>query len=78
LDVERSLGHGPLMASVTLTALPDGPYRVEGSVEIIGSDERAVAAPTDPVDLCRCGRSQAKPFCDGSHARTSWTDAGDA
>jgi CDGSH-type Zn-finger protein len=66
------------MASVTLTALPDGPYRVEGSVEIIGSDDRAVAAPTDPAYLCRCGRSRAKPFCDGSHARTNWTDAGDA
>jgi CDGSH-type Zn-finger protein len=66
------------MASVTLTALPNGPYRVEGSVEIIGSDERAVAAPSDPVYLCRCGQSQAKPFCDGSHARLSWKDAGDA
>jgi CDGSH-type Zn-finger protein len=66
------------MASVTLTALPNGPYRVEGSVEIVGSDERSLAAPTDPAYLCRCGQSQSKPFCDGSHARVGWQDTGDA
>jgi len=66
------------MASVTLTALPDGPYRVEGGIQIIDADDRSLAAPTDPVYLCRCGQSQSKPFCDGSHARTGWQDAGDA
>ncbi|MCH9679615.1 MAG: CDGSH iron-sulfur domain-containing protein, partial [Actinomycetia bacterium] len=26
------------------------------------------------VYLCRCGFSQDKPFCDGSHRRNGWTE----
>lgn len=62
------------MASVTLTALPNGPYRVEGTIEVLDREGRPTASPHDPIYLCRCGRSAAKPFCDGAHARTAWKD----
>ncbi|MGA7803617.1 CDGSH iron-sulfur domain-containing protein [Bradyrhizobium sp.] len=26
------------------------------------------------VTLCRCGQSQNKPFCDGTHAQTKFKD----
>ncbi len=64
------------MSTVQLTPLPAGPYRLEGDVEILDRDGRPIASPGSPVHLCRCGRSERKPFCDGSHARTGWTDEG--
>jgi len=36
---------------------------------------REIGIPGDSYDLCRCGRSADKPFCDGSHARAPWMDA---
>ena len=62
------------MTSSQLTALPDGPYRVDGDVTILDRDGRAMPSRVPPVHLCRCGRSADKPFCDGSHARTGWKD----
>jgi CDGSH-type Zn-finger protein len=62
------------MSSLEITALADGPYRVEGDVTLRDRDERPVPDPGSPVYLCRCGRSANKPFCDGSHARTGWTE----
>jgi CDGSH-type Zn-finger protein/uncharacterized Fe-S cluster protein YjdI len=47
---------------------PDGPLRVRGNLEIISGTGRVVARTTS-VKLCRCGGSQSKPFCDGTHAR---------
>jgi CDGSH-type Zn-finger protein len=62
------------MTPPQLTALPDGPYRVEGDVPILDSDGRPIPDRDSPVHLCRCGRSADKPFCDGSHARTGWKE----
>ncbi len=50
---------------VTIRPRPGGPLKVTGPVEVTGSDGR-VWRGTDCA-LCRCGRSDAKPFCDGSH-----------
>jgi len=61
------------MTPVQLTALPDGPYRIEGDVTILDREGRPLPDPGSPVHLCRCGRSAHKPFCDGSHAQTGWS-----
>jgi CDGSH-type Zn-finger protein/truncated hemoglobin YjbI len=49
----------------------DGPYRVTGSVELLDRAGRAEArnegASLEHYSLCRCGRSQNKPFCSGMH-----------
>jgi CDGSH-type Zn-finger protein/uncharacterized Fe-S cluster protein YjdI len=44
----------------------DGPLRVEGNLEICSGTGRTVSRVT-AADLCRCGHSNNKPFCDGSH-----------
>lgn len=45
---------------------PDGPLRVRGNLEITSGTGRVVSRVTS-ARLCRCGASQNKPFCDGSH-----------
>ena len=64
----------------------NGPYLVSGGLplkkEIIITDEEHCpvkwqAGKEYPVEenyaLCRCGRSDHKPFCDGTHGRTGFT-----
>jgi len=46
-----------------------GPIEIRnGAGELVSSLERAA--------LCRCGSSESKPFCDGSHKRIGFTDPG--
>ena len=46
----------------------DGPLQVRGNLEITSGTGRVVAR-AENCRLCRCGASNTKPFCDGSHAR---------
>jgi CDGSH-type Zn-finger protein len=43
-----------------------GPVWVRGGVQVIGADDFAYEV-RNRVTLCRCGASQNKPFCDGTH-----------
>jgi len=54
--------NGPLAIDPQL----DGPLRLRGNLEIVSGTGRVVAR-TQQIFLCRCGQSQNKPFCDGSH-----------
>jgi CDGSH-type Zn-finger protein/uncharacterized Fe-S cluster protein YjdI len=49
----------------------DGPLQVRGNLEITSGTGRVVARVTQ-ARLCRCGHSNNKPFCDGSHARVGF------
>lgn len=44
----------------------DGPLQVRGNLEITSGTGRVVAR-VEQARLCRCGASNTKPFCDGSH-----------
>lgn len=56
---------------VRITPTENGPLKVEGSVRITTADG-AVIREANKVFLCRCGFSEKKPFCDGSHSRQNW------
>jgi CDGSH-type Zn-finger protein/uncharacterized Fe-S cluster protein YjdI len=58
---------GPLM----IDPQPDGPLRVRGNLELTAGTGRMVAR-IQAANLCRCGASANKPFCDGSHVRVGF------
>ena len=45
---------------------PNGSIRVTGTVDFVDAEGNVLDTKTD-FSLCRCGHSNEKPFCDGSH-----------
>jgi CDGSH-type Zn-finger protein len=50
-----------------------GPVWVRGGIPVVAADGTTYEV-RNRVTLCRCGASSNKPFCDGSHASTHFTD----
>jgi CDGSH-type Zn-finger protein len=59
-------------AETTVEPRPNGPLFVRGAVRIVDPDGDLIREDTR-VALCRCGASENKPFCDGSHRRVGFT-----
>ena len=59
--------------STKVTPNNNGPLRLEGEFTICDptGKEFGLAGRT-VISLCRCGHSENKPFCDGSHKRVSF------
>ncbi|GMR18279.1 MAG: CDGSH iron-sulfur domain-containing protein [Gammaproteobacteria bacterium] len=49
-----------------IKSLDDGPLLLSGNITIKNGSGRVAWQGTE-VALCRCGASESKPFCDGSH-----------
>jgi CDGSH-type Zn-finger protein len=60
---------------VRVTPTAHGPLKVHGNLEICSGTGGAVAR-TEETMLCRCGNSNNKPFCDGSHRAARFVAAG--
>lgn len=58
---------------VDVEALPDGPLKVSGPLEIVSGTGRTIDRRASAY-LCRCGASTNKPFCDGTHAKIGFSD----
>ena len=56
------------MADVTIRPMPNGPYIVEGDVDVFDTAGNKVTSQKPRLALCRCGASSNKPFCDGTHS----------
>jgi CDGSH-type Zn-finger protein len=53
-----------------ITVNNHGSVRIEGDFEVCDSEGRQFdLSGRTTVSLCRCGSSENKPFCDGSHRR---------
>lgn len=70
---KRKGGTGSEGAS-KITPLEDGPLEVENLPLFTNSRNEAIIAE-EPFQLCRCGYSRTKPFCDNSHGSSGFSSA---
>lgn len=54
------------MANVTVKVMDNGPLVVNGEIELIDAEGNRFTTKQQ-FGLCRCGQSNKKPFCDGTH-----------
>jgi hypothetical protein len=51
-----------------IEVLDHGPIKITGNILLRDSKRDLMVSPEE-VYLCRCGRSQNKPYCDESHKK---------
>lgn len=64
-EVGTTLDDAEVGADLVVTPSPNGPLLVGHTVQVSSADGQTVTKPK--VALCRCGHSNNKPFCDGTH-----------
>ena len=58
---------------VRITVYPNRPLRVEGHILLQDADGKQFdLGGKTAFGLCRCGLSEHRPYCDGSHAKHAW------
>ena len=56
-----------------VTIFNNGSIRVEGDFTVHDADGKQFGlGGRNAIALCRCGHSENKPFCDGSHKRNGF------
>lgn len=60
--------NGPL----DVRPVPNGPLRLVGNLEVVSGTGRTCNKVSETF-LCRCGHSNNKPYCDGSHQAVGFT-----
>lgn len=56
------------MSDVKIQVNTNGPLLVSGDVTVVdGTGKPYGLGGRTSIALCRCGHSEGKPFCDGSH-----------
>ncbi|NRR19999.1 MULTISPECIES: CDGSH iron-sulfur domain-containing protein [unclassified Brevibacillus] len=59
---------------VTIKINDNGSIRVTGEVELLdGAGDKYEVGSS--FSLCRCGQSEKKPFCDGTHKKIGFESA---
>ena len=61
------------MSQTTIRVRKNGPFRIDGDFTILDAEDRPFGlAGRTSIALCRCGRSDNVPFCDGKHRTTDF------
>lgn len=58
----------------TITVRDDGSLRISGPVTMLDAEGNPFETKA-VFSLCRCGHSENKPFCDGSHRQAGFKSA---
>lgn len=62
--------------SAKVSVFNNGPLKIEGDFTLSDADGNTFGlGGRSSIGLCRCGLSENKPFCDGSHARSGFQSA---
>ena len=56
---------------VEIKILENGPFRIMGKVKIETASGETIHMD-GPTSFCRCGASENKPFCDGTHRKSGF------
>ena len=57
-------------------ARKNGPYLVDGTAVYLDGKGNQIKTSGSMVALCRCGGSNNKPFCDGTHRKNEFQAPG--
>ena len=60
------------MSDNIIQTMKNGPYLVNGEIELKDADGKIIPVKDTSCHLCRCGQSGNKPFCDGTHVKTGF------
>jgi len=60
------------MTDVEIKVRDNGPYRVSGPFKLIDATGAEFTLEGEVIALCRCGHSENKPFCDGTHRKVEF------
>jgi CDGSH-type Zn-finger protein len=62
------------MADTKISTSDNGSYWVSGNFVVVDAEGNEFPV-TDEAYLCRCGQSEEKPFCDGTHNLVGFNDS---
>lgn len=68
MNREASTNEIKVEAETIIEASPNGPLMVYGNV-VVKDKNGTLTKKSNATAFCRCGASNSKPFCDGSHKK---------
>ncbi len=54
-------------STLEITIIANGPAKIKCTRAEITLPDGSIVTKEKPFSLCRCGQSDKKPFCDGTH-----------
>lgn len=63
------------MSDVKIVVKEDGPFLVQGDIQLVDADGNAFDTDKPAIALCRCGASEDSPFCNGTHRKIGFKSA---